>query len=56
MKLQDKLDRIRDIALDYSCVDWWHHKQYALYEILRIIEDEDYLNRHFPWLDKWIPD
>ena len=56
MTKEEKLDKIRDIALDYAYCDWWHHKQYALVEILKIIESEKYLSKHFPDIDYWIPD
>ena len=56
MTIQEKLDKIRDLSIWYAHSDWWHHKQYALVEICKIIESEKYLEEHFPDLDYWIPD
>lgn len=46
------LEDIKSIALDYLWVDWWHHKQYALEEIMKLIEP----TRENTDYEKWIPD
>ena len=50
-KQSDKEVEIKEIALDYLGIDWWHHKQYALEKIIKVIcperTNEDY--------EKWIP-
>lgn len=45
------VEKIKNICLDYLWIDWWHHKQYALEEIMKVINPK-WINEDY---EKWIP-